>query len=701
MFDNAKWIMLDKKMSEESILFRKEFILDATVKKAELNICALGLGVTTINQHRITDNLFTTPFTRYDYRIIAQKYDVTPFLKIGKNAIGLHIGNGFYNNNMSIWSDSTQSWRDVPKLIVRLEITFTNNTSKTICSDTTWKATKGPCIYNMMRQGEIFDASKTQNGFDFPGFDDSDWTFAKIAKEPGGKIEFSDIPPIQICETIKPVSFIDGIYDFGKNISGRVKINLSGNKGQKVSIQYDEGLNSDGTLKNDINKFARRDECKLCHKDIYICGGEKEVYAPEFVYHGFRYVKVENAPKDFDIVAEFIHTNVKTIGHFECDNEMLNKIHDASVRSTLSNLWGIPTDCPHREQNGWTGDAHLSAEQSLMNFDMFSFYKKWLNDFKDVQRKSGQLPSIIPTSSWGYNIGSGPAWDSALILIPWYVYQNTGRLELISQMWDNMELYMKYIERMSEDGIVDFGLGDWCSPKETFRCPTAVTDTAYFYFDSCIMGKCSDLLGKDSSVWFEKAEKIKRAWREHFLNDKSLEKYQTFYATAIYQGLLSKEEIPIFAKNLSALVEKNDYHIDCGILGTKYIFSALSENGYINTVYKMVTNPTMPGYAYWINQGMTTLCESWDMHDSLNHHMFSEVDNWLYKYVGGISVDEGNILITPMPVDGIDYVKVSFNDCTVERKKNHVTVTLSKETKVKQNGTELLLSSGIHKFDII
>src|SRR5699024_277246 len=131
-------------------------------------------------------------------------------------------------------------------------------------------------------------------------------------------------------------------------------------------------------------------------------------------------------------------------------------------RSTLTNFHSIPTDCPHREQNGWTGDAQLSAEQALLNFDMTDAYRKWLRDFVDCQRPSGQLPGIVPTGGWGYNWGSGPAWDSALILIPYYVWRYTGDLSLIQEFWPNMVQYMDYLSTMTVDGLVDFGLGDWC-----------------------------------------------------------------------------------------------------------------------------------------------------------------------------------------------------------------------------------------------
>ena len=46
---------------------------------------------------------------------------------------------------------------------------------------------------------------------------------------------------------------------------------------------------------------------------------------------------------------------------------------------------GIPTDCPQRERRGWTGDAQFSSEEAMLNYDMQSFYTKYLDDLRDDQ----------------------------------------------------------------------------------------------------------------------------------------------------------------------------------------------------------------------------------------------------------------------------------------------------------------------------
>lgn len=708
--NNARWItsgnlpsMIPRSYGKinGSIYFRKTFDIKEEVESACLSVCTLGLGEYRINGCPVSDEVLCTPFTKYDARVIYNKYDVSHMLKMGENAIGIHAGNGFYNDNMSTWNDIMASWKDKPKTFALLEVTYKSGKSEIVKSDQSWKCIKGSAVYNHMRQGEQCDARLRQDGYDNVGFDDSEWENAVIANEPGGLLEITKMPPVRVIRTLEAVCLENGIYDFGENISGWAKIKVKGESGQEIRIIYDEELEKFRQIRGNTTcfAFAQREKMPLCNEDVFICSGIEEEFRPSFCYHGFRYIKVENAPADFEITAEVVHTDLKCIGTFESSDEMLNKIHEASVRATLSNFVWHPTDCPHREQLPWTNDAQLSSEQVLMNFDAKDAYEKWMNDFKDAQRPNGQLPGIIPSAGWGYNWGHGPGFGCAVIIIPWNTYINTGSTDIIKNVWPNMVKYMEYLERMSDDYIVDFGLGDWM-PVTKPSCECAVIDTSYFYSDCVKMAHMAGVIGEDSDYWKDKAECIKNAWRKKFIGNPENEKFQTFFACAIYQGLLEDSEVYDFADKLAKLVKEADYHIDCGIFGTKFIFSALSDNGYADVVYKMVTNPTYPSYAYWINNGQTTLCESWDMQESCNHHMYSEVDHWLYRYVGGIKYSTDGIVINPVVLDDVGYVKAEHKGIVVVRQGNILDVSTPIELRIIAGGDDVMVKPGEYRFNI-
>lgn len=708
-FSKSKWIS-DKVMTgmrpEEnirSVILRKCFDCVVPIKKATLYCCGLGQAVYHINGENITDEVFVTHFTKYDSRVLYNIFDVTTFINTGKNAIGVHLGNWFYNDCNTHWNRNSETWRAQPKLLLSLAIDYQDGTTDIINSDSSWKTIKGPVLYNNVQSGEIYDARLIIKDWDKASCDDEKWDNAVICMPPGGILEHVEMPPIRVVRKLEPEYIGNGIYDCKESISGRAAITVNGKPGDEIELKYIEYIDENGNIDEHINSCLEED-ILLKHTDKYILSGEgTERYYADFVYHGFRYVKVSNETVLKEIEFEVIHNDFEIIGEFSCSDPVINEIHDAARRSTLTNYVDIPIDCPHREQNGWTGDALISCQQSLMNFEIKDAYKKLMNDYKDAQRPSGQLPAVIPSSNWGYNWGAGPAWDSGIIMIPYYTYQITGDKSLIVQMWDNMKLYMKYMQLMAEGYTVDYGLGDWKPPHYIVKCPTAVTDTGYFYANSVIMAKCCNVMG-EKDTYTDLAVKIRESYRAHFMKDEELLKSQTFIACGLYWGLYNDDEVPEMAEKLNNLVKDNDYHIDCGILGTKYIFTALSENGYASTLYKMVTNPTPPSYAYWIKLGIKNLCEQWLLKnekgeiESLNHHMFSEIEYWFYKYLAGIRIDENGVVIKPCFIPELDWVKATHSDITVFWNKDKFKVKTGRKIKLILPERELELEKGEYEF---
>ncbi|MCL2839080.1 MAG: glycoside hydrolase family 78 protein [Oscillospiraceae bacterium] len=675
MFENARWISKKydsyPEYNEPAPILRKVFTLDGSVKSVKLNICGLGQAEVYINNRKVTDDVLITPISKYDARVYYNVYDVTALLQNGKNVIAVMLGNGWYNYVTDNIVFRNAGWRHHPKMIAELNI-GTANGDMQINSDTSWKTKLGPLVFNGTRAGEIYDARLEIPRFADASTADDDWDNAVIAKSPGGILEENIYTPIRVVKTLQSTMIGKNVYDIGQNISGWARIFVKGKRGAEIQLTFAERLRENGSLDND--EINRCNEDGFIHLDKYILKGEgEETWEPRFMYHGFRYVEVSGEFDEFRLEGRVLYNDFKTIGSFECSDDILNKIHTATVWATLTNFVSIPTDCPHREQNGWTGDVAISCEEALMNFDIANGYKKWLKDFKDVQRLNGQLPGIIPTPSWSYNWGSGPAWDAALILIPYQIYKYTGDKSAIAQMWENMKLYMKFIESMADDSIVEFGLGDWLAPKGTNGCPVSITDTAYFYVFARTMTECAEIMEEDGAGFAELSEIIREKFRAKFMTGGIMNhQSQTAQACAIYQGLVNADEMPAAVGKLLELLEEKNGHIDCGILGAKYIFSALSDHGHADVIYDMVTKPDMPSYAYWINNGMTTLCENWDMSESLNHHMFGEVDLWFYRHLAGIRPAKygfDKVIIKPSFVPQLDWVRASHNGISAEWKR--------------------------------
>ncbi|MDD5728024.1 MAG: glycoside hydrolase family 78 protein [Victivallales bacterium] len=676
----ARWIGVPDRVLtlRSSVLpapfFRKVFNYDGKSENCRIYISGLGYYELYLNGRKVGDHVLDPVVTQYDKRIRYVVYDVTEYLVVGENVIGVILGNGWYNcHTPEVWYFDKAPWRDQPKLLLEMKA----NNRVILISDESWKINSGPIVFDGLRNGETYDARKELDGWLMPGYDDSSWRNASRVAPPGGILAEQIMPPCKVMQTLPAVNHwmvSNGsvVYDFGQNLAGWVRLTVAGNAGDEITIRYGERLAPNYHVdQKHISQYIY-DQGNF-QTDRYILKGKGvETWEPRFTYHGFQYAQL-NISGDVqvkNVEARIVRTAFEQIGHFSCSNEMLNRLQECTVWSYISNFVGIPTDCPHREKNGWTGDTQLATETGLMNFKAASSYSQWLDNFPDVQRPSGQLPGIVPSCGWGYNWGSGPAWDSALILIPWYVYLYTGDCTAIEKHYESMKRYVDYCTYMADDHIVSFGLGDWLHVDAKRIAPPALTSTGYYYIDSLLLAKFAGMIGRreDQEHYVRLAADIKIAFNRRFYQGNGIyaQGEQTALACALYQGLTDDSEKAFVVQKLVETVKANGAKPDFGILGAKYVPRALAENGHVELAYQMLTQPEFPGWVNWLRQGATTLWEDWDGNFSRNHIAFGDISAWFYQYLAGIKPDPENpgfkhIIIHPQPVSGLEWVKAEYD----------------------------------------
>ncbi len=652
-------------------------------RHARAYVCGLGWHELYLNGIRVGSNQLDPAFTRYDVRALYVTHDVTSLLRKGRNAIGAVLGTGWYDQHAAdSWSFQHAPWRDPPKLIAQVHARLSSGQEVVVGTSPQWRWSRGPILYDVMRSGERYDARLEMRGWADPGYDDGDWRPVCCAAPPGGRLVSQQMPPMRVTETITPIAVNEpgpGVFivDMGRVMAGRSRIRLAGKAGQRVTLKYAEKTKGNGDIDpSNIDSLTRGGEFQT---DAYTCRGQgTEEWEPRFSTHGFRYVQLKGwpgRPTPADIDGRAVHTDLAGRGSFSCSNGLLDAIQECCRRSTLYNYHGFPTDCPQRERNGWTGDAHCSAEQALLNFDMDAAYRKWMADIRDCQRSSGQIPAIVPTGGWGFTIGSGPAWDSAAILIPWYLYLYRGDVALLEEHYDCMRRYVEYLGVMEVDGIIDIGLGDWCPPEwhpsvvwePTYRCPVALTDTAYYHVDARILCSVAGILGRtaDQERYAALAQRIRQAFRARFLEaatGRVTGDCQASLACALDTGMVEPSERGAVVARLVESVEAAGRHVDAGMLGAKLLMRSLTDAGRVDLAYAVATQTTYPGWGEWIQRGATTLWETWAGDSSLNHHAFSDISAWFYRALAGLQPDEAepgfrHFVVRPHPVGDLRWVK--------------------------------------------
>lgn len=636
---------------------RKTFTLETAPEKAILTVAVCGLYEVYINGKNITKGFLAPYRSNPNHYVFSDEYSIAEYLNKGENVISFILGNGMQSSVSKTWNFDSFSWKSAPKVCFELEITDANGNKQTVVSDTDVKIADSPIVFDDYHYGEYYDARNEIADWNKPCFDDSNWKNAIIAEAPKGEICSCVAEPILKRAEYKPVSitpYEDGyVYDFGVNDSGLCKLQIKGQSGQKVKMFYAETL-VDGKPFLDV----RVDNADCFQLDWYICSGiGTECYMPRFTYHGFRYVYVTGITADqaIDSLLTYIalSSDIKSIGEFTCDNEVINRIQNATLLSDISNFYYYPTDCPHREKNGWTADIALSAEQMLINFAPENSLKVWLKNVYKAMKPNGQIPGIIPTDTWGYEWGSGPAWDCVLVYLPYFIYKYRGDKSAFEGLAEPLERYINYLySKLDEKSLLALGLGDWCQPnrkcEEDYSTPLVVTDSivsvdiakkAAFVFDLLNMPK-----QKEAALSL--SEKIKCAIRSNLYDTKNciaLSATQTAQAMAIYYNIFNDDEMPQAIENLVKLIHDKDDFMDVGVLGARVIFRILAENGYADLAYKMITRPEHPSYGNWIKRGATNLWEAfWDEGGrilSMNHHFWGDVSAWFYTYLAGINVN--------------------------------------------------------------
>jgi alpha-L-rhamnosidase len=612
---------------------RSELQLAESPVRARVYVCGLGYYELRINGHKVGDQVLDPAWTTYDRRVLYSAYDATPYLKRGANAVGVVLGDGWYKSK---------------QLLFQMNVELGAGKRASLASGPSWKAHDGPITSDSVWDGEVYDARLETPGWDLPGFDASDWKSAEAVKGPGGVLSAQMMPAIRAVDSIVPVGLTNPkpgvyVYDMGQNSSGWVQLRVSGPRGAAVKMRFSELVYDNGMINRQNIREAKS-------RDIYILRGEGvETYEPRFTYHGFRYVEVTGypgTPSLDSLRGRVVHTAVETTGSFVASKQILNQIQKLIRWSQLTNLFSIPTDCDQRnERQGWMGDAQVTAEEAMLNFDMAAFYTNFVRDIHDAQGPDGTVTDTVP-----HRYGSrpaDPAWGTAYPLLCWYMWEQYGDRRILEENYEGLKKYVEFLRTRATDNVLSYSYyGDWVFVERT---PGDFVSDAYYYYDVEILSKIAAILGKssDAEAYSQLLGQIKEAFNKKFLNAGAgnyANGTQTASAMALYLDLVPKDHRGAVASHLTNdIVYTHDTHVTTGFIGVKYLMPALTMIGRSDLAYDLATQTTYPSWGYMVKRGATTLWELWQEKtgpsmNSHDHAMFGSVGAWFYQALAGINV---------------------------------------------------------------
>jgi alpha-L-rhamnosidase len=690
LFGDAAWISGTSKIPEYDSLFylddpapllKSEFAIDESVEKAEMWITAAGYYETWLNGKRVGDRQLDPAWTNYAKRVYVAHLDVTSMVQKGNNSWGIILGNGFYNPlPLRMWGGRNIR-KDLPVgnpcAIARMVVTLKNGSQVEFYTSDKWKTKPGPITRNNVYLGEWYDARKEVDNWNGVNSGFNGWDKAVVTNGPGGTCELSEFPPIRITRWLDPVSIKiaenrNRIIDFGQNCTALIRLKIHAEKGDTIRIRYGELLYPDGSVNPMTTVCGQIKRAGVGgpgapavaeQLDVYIAKGNgEEVFQPRFTFHGFRYAEISGLRQNLtntDVKAGRISSAVENAGLINSSSTYLNQLNSTCQWTFLSNLQSVQSDCPAREKFGYGGDINATADAFIYNFDMQDIYRKMIFDWIDAL-KPDRFVDTAPSVGIEY---CGLSWESAFMFLQDALLVHYGDYSLIKELYETDKTWMEKVAKIHPGFVVDNGLSDH---ESLAKVPVELTGTCHYYQLACIMERFAKVSGDKKGMvkYHELSLKIRERIIDLFWDTPSIEvpNQQTLLATLLVSGVLNSEEQKVALGRLLEVLKNADYHVTTGIFGTKYLLEVLSSHGRTDIAWRVVNQSGFPGWKYMIDNGATTLWETWKESDntySQNHPMFGSVSEWYIKWLGGIQPDMENpqitsVVLRPQPVSGLD-----------------------------------------------
>ncbi len=698
----------------------KSFELQETDSKLLLQVNSLGYHEVFVNGKKVGDGVLTPAVSQFDKRSLVNTYDISSYVKKGKNDLILWLGSGWYTEGLPGVVNNG------PVVKAQLEKVEGNYSEVILKTDSSWLGRESSYTrHGNWRPhrfgGELIDGSLTKTDL---AVDDTNRSWQKISviEVPEHELSPQMTELNRIQDTLNPTAVVElskdtFLVDMGKNLTGWVKVHFRDlKKAQEVKLEYCDHLTNEGMF-NDRNQY-----------DKYIASGKSpEIFQNKFNYHGFRYIRVsglDEMPDPDSICAYLIHTDYELASGFECSDQDLNAIHDM-IFYTLRclSIGGDLVDCPQIERLGYGGDGNASTVTAQTMFNLGPLYTNWLQAWADVIREDGGMPHTAPNP---YNAGGGPYWCGFIISASWNTYLNYGDASILQKYYPVMQKWLGYVDKYSVDGLLkpwpnteyrNWFLGDWATPEgidQTDEASVHVVNNSYLAVCYDQMNKIAQVLGKqeDAGKFKVKKEQLQTKIHEVYFSESD-----NSYGTGTQIDLAFPMISGVVPENLYEKVKQSLYketnmkwdgHLACGLVGIPVVTQWTVENGEADLMYSMLKKRDYPGYLYMIDNGATTTWEHWNGERSRIHNCYNGIGSWFYEAIGGIRQAENvpmyqKVIIQPQVPKGITWAKTfketPFGRISVNWELDGEMMTMSVDIPVGSEA-DVLLPETVKEYDL-
>lgn len=640
---------------------RKAFSVARAVASARLHATAMGLYDPWLNGQPVGNHKLAPEFTDPSKRVLYQTYDVTAQLAQGENVLGFEVADGWYGGKFS--TSGRFAFGPAPcRLLAQLEIEYVDGTRDVIATGPGWQIGDSPVRAASLYDGEVHDARMDRKDWTSSGAAVKGWRQAETALAPKVAVEPQLCPPIRALETLKQTSIVRlapgrFVVDFGQNFAGWPRLSLEAPAGTRVEMRFAEVLKADGSVDQANLRTAWA-------RDVYIAAGSgRETWEPRFTYHGFRYVELTGVPDDtaaWQLEGRVGYQDLGLTGNLRVGDPVVQKFWQNALWSQKSNFYGLPTDCPQRDERlGWMGDAQVFWPAAAYAMNVEAYTARVMEDMRHGQSAKGAFPDCIPPFVPTMNLSS-PGWADAGIILPHTAWRQSGSTGLITANWAAMDAYMGWIAAANPDLLWQKGrgadYGDWLSVDANPMNPGSATTpkdligTAFWASNASMMAQMAAATGNKTAAERYQAlfHSIRTAFNTAFVKEDGTvgNDSQTSHVLAIRFGLLTPQATALSGRRLVDDIARRGNHLSTGFLGTPHILDALSMAGQESAAIGLLLQRSYPSWGYMVEKGATSMWERWNSDagdvgmNSRNHYAFGAIGSFLFRRVAGIDAAE-------------------------------------------------------------
>ena len=445
------------------------------------------------------------------------------------------------------------------------------------------------------------------------------WADYAISAQPTEMLDVYEALPVSVSCGKKWL-----FVDFGKEITGTLRLSAKGKAGSVVTIRSGEEL-----LDDKLKSVRYEMRCNCVYEEKWTLKAGCSTYEG-YDYKGFRYVEFL-----FDEETE-IKTVKAVVRHYPFDDsfctyrgkdEKLKAIFDLCKYTVKLGTQENYIDCPTREKGQYLGDAIITARAQVHLTGKTDMLRKCIAQFAETARVCPGLLAVAP-GAYMQEIADFSLLWSELLLTDFYFtkdkvflkkycpvaegiirhfaqYENKeGLLECVADKWNLVD----WPENLRDD--YDFAL---TRPVVAKGCHNVIN--ALYIGAMVNLCEIKKILGSKDREAFKaelgvKIENFNKAFIDEttgLYRDSLTSRHSSLHANVYpcYYGIVPQKNVD----GICSFIEKKG--LRCGVFLSYFALKGLIRNNHKDAAYRLLTNESEHGWLNMISEGATTAFEAW------------------------------------------------------------------------------------------